>query len=104
MRTVLNRYGLTRQPFSKEIAADELFVSKGHEDIGARLKAAIEGRSSAVLTGEVGVGKTFLLRALERDLNPSRYRVTLSRDTPSEYYTPLSRLSWLERDARHTLK
>ncbi len=76
MRTILNRYGLTRQPFSKEIPADELFVSPGHEEIGVRLKAAIEGRASAVLTGEVGVGKTFLLRALERDLNPSRYRVT----------------------------
>lgn len=76
MRTVLNRYGLSRQPFSQEIPADELFVAKGHEDIGRRLKAAIEGRASAVLTGEVGVGKTFLLRALERDLNPARYRVT----------------------------
>ena len=48
MRTVLNRYGLSRQPFSKEIPADELFVAKGHEDIGKRLKAAIEGRASAV--------------------------------------------------------
>lgn len=76
MRTILNRYGLSRDPFSKEVPADELFVSPVHEEIGTRLKAAIEGRASAVLTGDVGVGKTFLLRALERDLNPSRYRVT----------------------------
>ena len=76
MRNVLNRYGLSREPFSKEINADELYVSPAHEEIGARLKAAIEGRASAVLTGEVGVGKTFLLRGLTNDLNPSRYRVT----------------------------
>jgi len=76
MRAIMNRYNLKRQPFSKEVPADELFVSSGHEEIGARLEAAIEGHASAVLTGEVGVGKTFLLRALARDLNPSRYRVT----------------------------
>lgn len=76
MRAVLNRYGLAKLPFSKEVPAEELFVSPAHQDINARLKAALEGRASAVLTGEVGVGKTFLLRSLHRDLNPARYRVT----------------------------
>ena len=93
MRTVLNRYGLSRQPFTKEISADELFVSSGHQDIGTRLKAAIEGRASAVLTGEVGVGKTFVLRALERDLNPSRYRVTYIHNanvSQRDFYRQLS--------------
>ena len=93
MRTVLNRYGLTRQPFSQEISADELFVSPGHEEIGTRLKAAVEGRASAVLTGEVGVGKTFVLRALERDINPARYRVTYIHNagvSSRDFYRQLS--------------
>jgi len=93
MRTILNRYGLTRQPFSKEIPAEELFVSPKHKDAGTRLKAALEGRASAVLTGEVGVGKTFLLRALARDLNPSRYRVTYIHNTSvsrRDFYRQLS--------------
>ena len=93
MRTIMNRYGLTRQAFSKEIPADELFVSDLHKDIGVRLKAAVEGHASAVLTGEVGVGKTFILRALERDLNPSRYRVTYIHNTNvsrRDFYRQLS--------------
>lgn len=102
MRAVMNRYGLTRQPFSKEVPADELFVSPEHKDVGARLKAAIEGRASAVLTGEVGVGKTFLLRALSRDLNPSRYRVTYIHNASvsrRDFYRQLSTALSLEPKA-----
>jgi general secretion pathway protein A len=93
MRAILNRYGLTRDPFSKEISAKELFVSPSHEESGARIRAAIEGRASSVLTGEVGVGKTFLLRALARDLNPSRYRVTYIHNSSvsrRDFYRQLS--------------
>jgi len=102
MRTIMNRYGLKRQPFSKEVPADELFVSSGHEEIGYRLEAAIEGHASAVLTGEVGVGKTFLLRALARDLNPSRYRVTYIHNanvSRRDFYRQLSTALALEPKA-----
>ena len=75
MRVILNRYGLSRLPFTKEVRAEDLFTSPRHKEIGDRLRAALEGRASAVLTGEVGVGKTFVLRALQRDLNPSRYKL-----------------------------
>ena len=40
-----------------------------------RLKAALEARSSAVVTGDSGSGKTCLLRALEDDLPAGRYRL-----------------------------
>jgi len=102
MRAVLNRYGLSRLPFSKEVPVDELFACPGHQAIGARLKAAVEGRASAVLTGEVGVGKTFLLRSLDSQLNPSRYRVTYIHNanvSQRDFYRQLSTALALEPKA-----
>ena len=99
MRSILNRYGLARLPFSKEVPSDELFACAAHEQVGARLKAGIEGRVSAVLTGEVGVGKTFLLRGLARQLNPSLYRVTYIHNanvSQRDFYRQLSTALALE--------
>ena len=93
MRVILNRYGLSKLPFTKEVRAEDLFTSPRHQEIGDRLRAALEGRASAVLTGEVGVGKTFVLRALQRDLNPSRYRVTYIHNagvSSRDFYRQLS--------------
>lgn len=75
MRKVANRYGLTKEPFTKEVPVEELFEHEGHSAAVTRLKAALEGHSSAVLTGESGTGKTFVVRALEAKLPAGRYRV-----------------------------
>lgn len=102
MRKVLNRYGLNRLPFSKEVAADDLLAFNRSDDIRTRLLAAIEGKASAVLTGEAGVGKTFLLRALEQQLNPSRYRVTYIHNagvSRRDFYRQLSTALGLEPKA-----
>lgn len=102
MRTLMNRFGLARLPFTKEIAAEELFEVQNHSDATARLRAAIEARSSAALTGEAGVGKTCVLRALERSLNPSRYRVTYlyhANVSPRDFYRQLSMVLGLEPKA-----
>lgn len=102
MRTILNRYGLSRPPFSKEVAAHDLLVLDKAQDIRTRLLAAIEGKASAVLTGEAGVGKTFLLRALEEELNPSRYKVTYIHNASvnrRDFYRQLSTALGLEPKA-----
>lgn len=102
MRAMMNRFGLARLPFTKEIAAEDLFDLKSHGDAIARLKAAVEARASAVLTGEAGVGKTCVLRGLERTLNPSRYRLTYLHHTgvsPRDFYRQLSVALGLEPKA-----
>ena len=99
MRALMNRFGLARLPFSKEIAAEDLFEVEAHRDAIARLVAAVEGRASAVLTGEAGVGKTCILRGLERTLNPSRYHLTYMHHanvSPRDFYRQLSMVLGLE--------
>ncbi len=60
----LEHYGLRAKPFSKSPDPAFLFPSRQHAEALARLSHAIEEREPAVLTGEVGAGKTTLSRAL----------------------------------------
>jgi type II secretory pathway predicted ATPase ExeA len=60
----LEFYGLSRRPFSKTPDPEFLFPSRQHAEALARLSHALEEREVAVLTGEVGAGKTTLSRAL----------------------------------------
>jgi len=72
---MLSTYGLTRLPFSKDIPASEMLDTEALQSARERLKAALEGRASAVVTGDSGCGKTCLLRAIEEDLPQGRYRI-----------------------------
>jgi general secretion pathway protein A len=64
---VLSTYGLTRLPFSKDIPASEMLDTEALQAARERLKAALDGRTSAVVTGDSGSGKTCLLRSLEEE-------------------------------------
>ena len=75
MNKVLSTYGLAREPFTKDIAPTEMLQTEPLQEALQSLKAAVEGRASAVITGDSGCGKTCLLRALEEDLPQGRYRL-----------------------------
>lgn len=60
----LAHFGLARKPFSKTPDPAFLYRSRQHAEALARLSHAVEERETAVLTGEVGTGKTTLCRAL----------------------------------------
>lgn len=57
-------FGFREKPFSKTPDPRFLFLSHGHEEALARLEFVLEEREIAVLTGEIGCGKTTLSRAL----------------------------------------
>ncbi len=57
-------FGFSEKPFSKTPDPRFLFLSSGHEEALARLEFVLEEREIAVLTGEIGCGKTTLSRAL----------------------------------------
>ena len=60
----LEYFGLSQKPFSKTPDPAFLYPSRQHAEALARLSHAVEEREIAVLTGEVGAGKTTLTRAL----------------------------------------
>jgi general secretion pathway protein A len=75
MNKILSIYSLTRLPFSKDIPASEMLDTEALQAARERLEAALEGRTSAVVTGDPGSGKTCLLRAMEESLPQGRYRM-----------------------------
>ena len=89
-------FGLTKRPFGKSPDPAFLFHSRGHAEALARLVTAAEDGDLAVLTGEVGAGKTLLTRALVDELAASlgeRAHVVLivnPRLSPSELLSTLA--------------
>ena len=70
-------FGLDEAPFSKEIADAELWLPTSKVEIVEALVDALHERESLCLTGEPGVGKTCVLRALRHRLLPSAgFRLT----------------------------
>jgi type II secretory pathway predicted ATPase ExeA len=57
-------YGLTTRPFGKTPDPAFLFQSRGHAEALARMVTAAEERDLAVLSGDIGAGKTLLTRAI----------------------------------------
>jgi type II secretory pathway predicted ATPase ExeA len=68
-------YGLSKTPFSKDIAPSALFTHPGHDEVVARLSYLVKQNSIGVLTAEVGCGKSVALRALVSSLDASRHTV-----------------------------
>jgi len=69
-------YGLKCRPFSKTPDPSFLFEGSQHAEALARLLTAVEDRDIALLTGEVGAGKTTLSRSLIDRLD-EHFRVVL---------------------------
>jgi type II secretory pathway predicted ATPase ExeA len=71
----LAHFGFTRTPFSKSLAPGELFSRPPHQEAVARILHCVNESALAVVTGEVGAGKTVAARAARASLDPSRYQV-----------------------------
>jgi general secretion pathway protein A len=66
-------YGLTGKPFQLNPDPAFLFASKGHASAYAYLKYGVyQGEGFIVVTGEIGAGKTTLVRALLEELDPHK--------------------------------
>ena len=72
----LEHWGLQKAPFGNVPNGNVFFRSPQHEEALRRLLYVIEQRKGvAMLTGEVGCGKTTVTRALAGDLDKDRYQL-----------------------------
>jgi len=102
LQKVLSRYNLNRPPFAKDIDPDDFFVTDDLQAAAARLKAALEARSSGVLTGESGSGKTSVVRTVENQFpqgNYSLHYLANSMVNHRDFYRQLSMALGLESRA-----
>jgi len=68
-------YGFQHTPFTKSVAAKDLYPSRGHREAQGRLRFALSNRTPALLTGDVGTGKSTAVRAFAQDLDRNVYAV-----------------------------
>jgi type II secretory pathway predicted ATPase ExeA len=81
-QTILEYFGLSREPFNITPDPGYLYLSAGHQQALARLLYGIDARKGfIVLTGEVGTGKTTLIHALLRELEKRNTQSTLIFNT-----------------------
>ncbi|HET6665000.1 MAG TPA: AAA family ATPase [Acidimicrobiales bacterium] len=71
----VTHFGLTRTPFSKRIAADELFTRAAHAEAMARIGFCVTESALGVIVGDVGAGKTVAVRAAVAGLDPTRHTI-----------------------------
>ena len=65
-------YGLTKEPFENTPNPDFLFLSKNHREVLASLSYTINAaKGFALVVGDIGTGKTTLIHALIKQLDPS---------------------------------
>ncbi|HCE01087.1 MAG TPA: ATPase, partial [Armatimonadetes bacterium] len=71
-------WGLTEQPFSLTPDPRFLFLSRSHEDALMMLHYAItRNKGAAMLSGDIGLGKTTISRKLLELLEPVKNRVVM---------------------------
>jgi len=69
-------FGLKEAPFTKEIADVDLWLPSSKTGVVDELCEAVSEHASVLLTGEPGVGKTCVLRAVRKRLPEAGYRLT----------------------------
>lgn len=72
----LAHFGFNQAPFSKEISDDKLWLPPSKEALIEEICDALKDRESLVLTGDPGVGKTCVLRAMRQRLPQAGFRLT----------------------------
>ena len=72
----LSHFKLSASPFTKEIEDDALWLPPSKNATIDELVEALHARSSVLLTGEPGAGKTCVLRALRKQLPQGKFRLT----------------------------
>ena len=66
-------WGCSGPPFTRHLPVERLYPTPSWHECRARLFTTLDERGFLVLTGESGVGKSTMLRAVLQSLNPSQY-------------------------------
>lgn len=82
-------FGFSKTPFTRDIPVEALYASESYQELLGRLEYVSKNRQFAVITGDVGTGKSTSIRKLSSMLDPNRYKVIYISDsalTPRNFY------------------
>lgn len=96
-------YGFSTIPFSKDIRVKDTFKTSAFKDATGMLELGIEKEDILLLTGEVGIGKSVVLRSFLEHIDAQKFAPVYVRGpslSPSELYKSI--LSELHIDPPYT--
>jgi len=73
--TVITRFGLARMPSGRDLPPSRLHRHAGCGEAAARITRAVSDKTIAMITGEVGTGKTVAIRSAAADLDPAAHTI-----------------------------
>lgn len=82
-------FGFEKTPFARNIPDSELFHTSQMDELCSRLEYAAQNQLFAVITGDVGAGKTTAIRRFTAALPPDKFTVLYISDstlTPRNFY------------------
>ena len=77
---LMQALGFIRQPFDKNIPTKQLFLSQQIQQLFALLKQLLQRRGIALITGEIGAGKSTAIRAFIDQLESNRFDIAYIAD------------------------
>jgi len=101
MITVEASFNLRRTPFERDIPTNSLYLTPGTLELLSRLEYAAQKRSFVVITGDVGVGKSTVIRKFSETLESKLFRYVYITDSalrPRVFYWEV--LTQLSDDAK----
>ena len=75
MKNYRSYFGLQREPFCADISLKEVLVTPAINAVHERIDYAIRLGAVALVTGEIGSGKSTALRYVIGNLHPAEYRI-----------------------------
>jgi type II secretory pathway predicted ATPase ExeA len=72
-KLMLDYYGFSSMPFSKDIATKDVFPTTAHSDALGMMGLAAGKEDVVLLTGEIGIGKSVVLRSFLHELDDNRF-------------------------------
>lgn len=103
----LEFFGLTREPFNLTPDPEFLFLSEAHQEALARIQLGVEmHKGFIVVTGEVGSGKTTLVRAFLQHVPPNTVTslIVNTKVTAKNLLQNICRDFGIEADYKHLTK
>ena len=85
----LKHFGLSRFPFDRDIAVEDMFQSQSMAELSVRLQHLLELRGIGLVTGDPGSGKSSACRKMASGLHSGIYKtlyVPLSTGNPIDLY------------------
>lgn len=73
--TIKPPFELSKLPFCKDLPMDDIYAYPQLEELKHTLRLAVEQKSTALITGQAGVGKTTAVHAVISELPTNKYTV-----------------------------